>query len=221
MLGCFAIGKPIDLSRESHVALLNLDPNGLVPLLLSIATTPGIWLLRWLLFRFMFMSGVVKLLSGDPNWWNLSALSDHFLTQPLPTTLAWYAARLPPGLLQFATGGTFFVELILPFLIFCPYKFPVLGLREFHRHDFGAQGLRRGVQRQNRWTSLDLPMDQGNRRTESGSPADCEHSHLVVGLPGLSRRSAKSASQGGNSPQCPQFAKATGIGIVLKVWFGE
>ena len=37
------------------------------------------------MFRFMFMSGVVKLLSGDPSWWNLSALSYHFLTQPLPT----------------------------------------------------------------------------------------------------------------------------------------
>ena len=47
---------------------------GFIALLLSFATTPGIWLLRWLLFRFMFMSGVVKLLSGDPNWWNLSAL---------------------------------------------------------------------------------------------------------------------------------------------------
>ena len=61
--------------------------------MLSFATVPGIWLLRWLLFRFMFMSGVVKLLSGDPNWWNLSALSYHFLTQPLPTPLAWYAAH--------------------------------------------------------------------------------------------------------------------------------
>ena len=66
---------------------------GFVALLLSFATTPGIWLSRWLLFRFMFMSGVVKLASGDPNWWNLSALSYHFLTQPLPTPLAWYAAQ--------------------------------------------------------------------------------------------------------------------------------
>ncbi len=53
---------------------------GFIALLLSFATTPGIWLLRWLLFRFIFMSGVVKLLSGDPTWWNLSAFSYHFLT---------------------------------------------------------------------------------------------------------------------------------------------
>ncbi len=95
---------------------------GFLALVLSFATLPGIWLLRWLLFRFMFMSGMVKLLSGDPNWWNLSALSYHFLTQPLPTPLAWYAAQLPPEVLRIATGAMFCVELVLPFLIFCPRR---------------------------------------------------------------------------------------------------
>ncbi len=95
---------------------------GFLALLLGLRVTPGIWLLRWLLFRFMFMSGVVKLLSGDPSWWNLSALSYHFVTQPLPTPLAWYAAHLSPAFLSFATAGTFVVELALPFLIFCPRR---------------------------------------------------------------------------------------------------
>ena len=95
---------------------------GFLSLLLSFAPTPGIWLLRWLLFRFMFMSGVVKLLSGDPHWWDLSALSYHFFTQPLPTALAWYAAHLSTTVLRVATGGLFFVELVLPFLIFCPRR---------------------------------------------------------------------------------------------------
>jgi predicted DCC family thiol-disulfide oxidoreductase YuxK len=95
---------------------------GVIALLMSFAPTPGVWLMRWLLFRFLFMSGVVKLLSGDPNWWSLTALSYHFLTQPLPTPLAWYAARLPPALLRVATGATFVVELALPFLIFCPRR---------------------------------------------------------------------------------------------------
>src|SRR6204780_322679 len=95
---------------------------GFLGLLLSFAQTPGLWLLRWLLFRFMFMSGVVKLLSGDPNWWNLSALSYHFFTQPLPTPLAWYAAHFSPSVLRVATAGLFVVELVLPFLIFCPRR---------------------------------------------------------------------------------------------------
>jgi hypothetical protein len=95
---------------------------GFLALLMSFARVPGIWLLRWLLFRFMFMSGVVKLLSADPNWWNLSALSYHFFSQPLPTPPAWYAAHLPPPVLRFAAGGLFVVELLLPFLIFCPRR---------------------------------------------------------------------------------------------------
>ena len=89
---------------------------------LSFATVPGIFLLRWLMFRFMFMSGVVKLLSGDLSWWNLSALDYHFLTQPLPTPLAWYAAQMPAGLLAFATGAMFFIELVLPFFVFAPRR---------------------------------------------------------------------------------------------------
>jgi predicted DCC family thiol-disulfide oxidoreductase YuxK len=100
---------------------------GFLALLLSFARTPGIWLLRWLLFRFLFMSGMVKLLSGDPAWRNLSALSYHFLTQPLPTPLAWYAAHLPLPALRFATGATFFIELIVPFLIFCPRRLRFFG----------------------------------------------------------------------------------------------
>jgi predicted DCC family thiol-disulfide oxidoreductase YuxK len=95
---------------------------GFLALLLSFARAPGIWLQRWLLFRFLFMSGMVKLLSGDPNWWNLSALSYHFVTQPLPTPVAWYAAHLSLSGLKFLTAGTFFVELALPFLIFCPRR---------------------------------------------------------------------------------------------------
>jgi predicted DCC family thiol-disulfide oxidoreductase YuxK len=95
---------------------------GSMSLLMSFTTVPGIWLLRWLLFRFIFMSGVVKLSSGDLNWWNLSALSYHFLTQPLPTPLAWYAAQLPPSMLKLATGCMLFIELCLPFPIFCPRR---------------------------------------------------------------------------------------------------
>lgn len=41
-----------------------------------------IWLFRWLIFRVMFYSGVVKLTSHDPNWKNLTALHYHYETQP-------------------------------------------------------------------------------------------------------------------------------------------
>ena len=52
-----------------------------------------LFLLQLLLFKLMFMSGVVKLTSGDDSWWNLTALDYHYWTQPLPTVLGWWAAQ--------------------------------------------------------------------------------------------------------------------------------
>lgn len=34
--------------------------------------TITLWLVKWLLFRLMFASGVVKLTSGCPTWWGLT-----------------------------------------------------------------------------------------------------------------------------------------------------
>src|SRR6202451_4643066 len=41
-----------------------------------------VWLYRWLVFRYLFLAGVVKLLSGDPTWHDLTALQYHFLPPP-------------------------------------------------------------------------------------------------------------------------------------------
>ena len=79
-------------------------------------------LFRWLLFRLMFLSGAVKLLSGDSSWRNLTALPVHYQTQPLPTPLAWYFYQLPGWFQHFSVGFVFFVELIVPFLIFAPRR---------------------------------------------------------------------------------------------------
>jgi len=71
-----------------------------------------------LLFRLIFFSGYVKLASNDPVWWNLSALSIHFETQPLPHVLSWYFHNMHPIILKIATSIMFFIELIVPFFIF-------------------------------------------------------------------------------------------------------
>jgi predicted DCC family thiol-disulfide oxidoreductase YuxK len=81
-----------------------------------------VWLYRWLVFRYLFLAGIVKLLSGDPTWQNLTALEYHFWTQPLPTPLAWYAAQLPPWVLIGGTAATLTVELGIVFLIFLPRR---------------------------------------------------------------------------------------------------
>jgi hypothetical protein len=80
------------------------------------------WMFRWLVFRLMFLSGAVKLLSEDPNWRNLSALSFHYYTQPLPTALAWYADQLPMRFQHFSTWMVLATELAVPFLIFMPRR---------------------------------------------------------------------------------------------------
>ncbi|MFZ0915757.1 MAG: lipase maturation factor family protein, partial [Candidatus Udaeobacter sp.] len=51
----------------------------------------ALFLLKFLLFKLMLMSGVVKLTSGDDCWWNLTALDYHYWSQPLPTVFAWWA----------------------------------------------------------------------------------------------------------------------------------
>jgi lipase maturation factor 1 len=86
------------------------------------------FLLRWLLFRLMLMSGVVKLTSGDSSWLNLTALKFHFETQPLPTPPAWWADQCPSWLLAFSTAVMFAIELGAPFLLFCPRRLRLIGV---------------------------------------------------------------------------------------------
>ena len=78
------------------------------------------WLLWWLLFRLMFLSGAVKLTSGDPVWRNLTALVFHYETQPLPTTFAWYVHQLPQWVQRASCAIMFLIELPVPFLLFAP-----------------------------------------------------------------------------------------------------
>ncbi len=48
-------------------------------------------LIKWMSVWLMVASGLIKLLSGCPTWWNLTALDYHYETQPLPTMFSWHA----------------------------------------------------------------------------------------------------------------------------------
>ena len=95
------------------------------------ATNPP-WLVRaamiGVLFKLMFLSGVVKILSGDPAWRDFTALSYHYWTQPLPNPLSLFAHAAPGWLHKFATVGTFAVELGLPFGVFFPPARPFVAI---------------------------------------------------------------------------------------------
>ncbi len=80
------------------------------------------WLLVFLLFKLMFLSGLTKLLSGDPTWRNVSALDYHFETQPLPLWTAWYAHHLPTEVHRTMAIGMLFIELVAPWLLFAPAR---------------------------------------------------------------------------------------------------
>lgn len=97
---------------------------------LSHETPPSrimLWLLRLLLFKLVFSSGCVKLLSGDSNWRNLTAITFHYQTQPLPTWIGWYASQLPLSFQKFSCVVMFAIELGASFLIFAPRRIRFFG----------------------------------------------------------------------------------------------
>jgi hypothetical protein len=114
------------LLLEAGLLAVFLAPRGLVRP--RAAPTPAlvVWLFRWLLFRLMFGSGVVKLRSGDPTWRSLTALQYHYETQPLPTWIGYYAHHLPARMHTLSCAIMFVIELALPWLIWLPAAWPRL-----------------------------------------------------------------------------------------------
>jgi len=85
---------------------------------ISLSSSPNLllWIsLNLVLFRFHFQGGIVKLQSQDPNWRNLTGVAYHYLTQPLPNTIAWYAYKLPMWFQKASTLLMLIIEIIIPF----------------------------------------------------------------------------------------------------------
>ena len=82
----------------------------------------GFFLLKLLLFKLLFMSGVVKLTSHDESWWNLTALDYHYWTQPLPTVIGWWSDQHPEWFKKFSVAFCLVVEIIAPFFIWAPRR---------------------------------------------------------------------------------------------------
>ena len=82
---------------------LNLRSSGKSPV--------GAWPLRLLLFKLMYMSGIVKIQSECPTWRNLTALEYHFATQCLPGPLAWHMHQMHPFILRLSVALTLWIEI--------------------------------------------------------------------------------------------------------------
>lgn len=78
----------------------------------------SLWLLQWEWFRIYFESGMVKLLSGDPQWRSLTAMIGYYQNGPLPTWIGWYASHLPRWFHMGSALGTLVLEFVVVCMIF-------------------------------------------------------------------------------------------------------
>ena len=84
----------------------------------------SLWLLQWEWFRIYFESGLVKWLSGDPQWRHLTAMDQYYQNSPLPSWIGWYVQHLPEWFQKATAGGTLVLEFIVVLLFFFPRKWP-------------------------------------------------------------------------------------------------
>ena len=111
------------------------------PRLMPKVPRAGLWLVRALLFKLMFLSGITKLICLDPTWWSLTALDHHYVTQPLPTWTSYYAHHLPHGFQRASVAVMFAIELGVPFLVVGPRRLRIAGALAL----LGLQGLIAGT----------------------------------------------------------------------------
>jgi hypothetical protein len=77
----------------------------------------------WLLFRLEFGAGMIKI-RGGREWRDLSALTYHHETQPLPGPFSRQAHLLPRWIHELEVVGNHVAQLVIPFFLFAP----ILGL---------------------------------------------------------------------------------------------
>lgn len=87
------------------------------------------------LLKVMVQSGLVKWMSNDKTWRDLTALTYHYWTQPIPNPLSWYVHHLPVWFHKFSCFMMFVIEIFVPFWIFWGRRmrlaavFPLIGLQ--------------------------------------------------------------------------------------------
>ncbi len=109
---------------EAAFLSLFFAPRGLLPRL-GASQPPAraaLFLLRWEWFRIYFESGLVKILSGEPQWRNLTAMDKYYENAPLPTWLAWHVQQWPHSFHAATAAATLIVELFIACLALFPSR---------------------------------------------------------------------------------------------------
>ncbi len=86
----------------------------------------SLFLLVWEGFRIYFESGVAKILGGDPQWRNFTALEEYYQNGPLPTWIGWHMQHLPHWFHAATAFGTLALELALAWMMFLPRRIRIL-----------------------------------------------------------------------------------------------
>jgi Lipase maturation factor len=115
----YGYGWEIQLLETGFLAIFLCPLLDLRPFPKRAPPMPIIVLFRWLIFRIMLGSGLIKI-RGDKIWRNGTALYYHFETQPLPGPLSRWFHFLPKAILKIGVWFNFLAELVAPWLIFWP-----------------------------------------------------------------------------------------------------
>jgi lipase maturation factor 1 len=109
---------------EAGFLSLFFAPRGLLPGWgpASPSSRASLFLLQWEWFRIYFESGMVKLLSGDQQWRNMTAMDEYYQNGPLPTWMGWYVEHLPHWFHAASALGTLIMELGIVFMMFFPRR---------------------------------------------------------------------------------------------------
>ena len=89
------------------------------------ASRASLFLLQWEWFRIYFESGMAKLLSGDPEWRNYSAMDEYYQNGPLPTWIGWYIQHLPHWFHAATVFATLALELGIVWMLFLPRRWRI------------------------------------------------------------------------------------------------
>jgi hypothetical protein len=115
----YGYGWEIQLTETGFLAIFLCPLLDMRPFPKRAPPLPVIILFRWLIFRIMLGSGLIKI-RGDQIWRNGTALYHHFETQPIPGPLSRWFHFLPHTMLKMGVWFNWLAELVAPWFIFWP-----------------------------------------------------------------------------------------------------
>ena len=113
---------------EAGFISLFFAPPGLRPGLAHAnpASRASHFLLQWEWFRIYFESGMAKILSGDPEWRNFTAMDEYYQNGPLPTWIGWYMQHLPHWFHAATVYATLAMELGVVWMFLLPRRWRIV-----------------------------------------------------------------------------------------------